>query len=214
MHMNDEPGGIQTILKRPWVFLAVFLVIFFLVSTFLFIIDFIPEPPASPSASEDLETSAAVTVQYPIEAPTRVIIDAVGVDTIIENPESADAQVLDAELLKGAVRYPTSAKLGEVGTVYLFGHQSYLPVVKNKAYKAFNDIQKLKAGDTIRVQSATAEYTYRVTSVALTTATDGVIALSAEGGKLILSTCNSLGADHEERYVVEADLVSRMPLDS
>lgn len=207
---GDEPGGIRTILKRPWVFLAVFLIIFFLISTFLFIIDFVPEPRTAPT-DEPAPVAQAPVV---IEEPVRVIVDKVGINTQVENPNSTDAATLDAELLKGAVRYPTSAKLGEAGTVYLFGHQSYLPVVKNKAFKAFNDIQKLTAGDTIRVQSATAEYEYRVTSVTLTTAADGVIPLGGSEGKLILSTCNSLGADHEERYVVEAELVLRRTLDS
>jgi LPXTG-site transpeptidase (sortase) family protein len=98
-----------------------------------------------------------------------------------------------------------------MGTVYLFGHQSYLPVVHNHAFKAFNDLQKLKAGDVITVSSGTSEYTYAVRSVTLTTAADGVVALESGSRTLVLSTCNSFSKDHEERYIVIADFITKTP---
>ncbi|MEK9177115.1 MAG: sortase [Patescibacteria group bacterium] len=213
---NDSEYSKRKATRQPWEFLGVFLVIFFLISVFLFAIDFVPEAPSADSSRivENAEAAVPVAAAYPVEEPVRIVIDSIGVDTRIENPTSTDLALLDQELLKGAVRYPTSAKLGEAGTVFLFGHQSYLPVVKNKAFKAFNELQKLKEGDTITVSSATAEYVYRVQSVALTTAEKGVVPLSRDGNQLILSTCNSISADHEERYVVEAELVSRRALDS
>ncbi len=203
--------------KRPWEFLTVFLFVFFIISVFLYAIDFVPEAPSgdsSPFVAEKIVAPAEIEPQYAVEEPLKVVINSIGVDTLIKNPESTAFAVLDQELLKGAVRYPASAMLGEPGTVFLFGHQSYLPVVRNKAFKAFNDIQKLKEGDTISVSSKSAEYVYRVTKVTLTTADKGVIPLAREGSRLILSTCNSISSDREERYVVEAEMVSRHPLDS
>jgi LPXTG-site transpeptidase (sortase) family protein len=214
---NNDNNQKRAGAKRPWEFLAVFLAVFFLISVLLFAIDFVPETPSAGPAQNIAakEIPAPVLeVQYPIEEPVKIAIASIGVDIAIENPATTDLKALDEELLKGAVRYPTSAKLGETGTVYLFGHQSYLPVVHNKAFKAFNDVQNLKAGDIITVSSRTAEYTYRVTTVTLTTASNGVIPLAKEGRGLILSTCNSISADHEQRYVVEADFVSRRGLDS
>jgi LPXTG-site transpeptidase (sortase) family protein len=205
---NNEPSGLRVIVKRPWAFLAVFLIIFFMISVFLFVIDFVPEPITPP---HDMATPTAPAVIMYSEEPVQITIDTIGVDTPVGNPTSIDITILDDALLSGAVRYPTSAKLGEVGTVYLFGHQSYLPVVYNHAFKAFNDLQKLSEGDLITVSSAIADYTYRVSSVRLTTASDGVVSLASTGRNLVLSTCNSFSSNHEERYLVEATFVSRTP---
>ena len=122
------------------------------------------------------------------------------------NPTIPTVAVLDKELLKGAVRYPTSAKLGEDGNVVLFGHSSYLPVVGNQAYKTFNEIQKLAVGDSITVYSSDTAYTYRVRNVVKKSASDGVIELSITGRVLTLVTCSSFGAK-EDRFVVTADFV-------
>ena len=116
-------------------------------------------------------------------------------------------------MLSGAVRYPGSALLGENAPMFLFGHQSYLPVVRNQAFKAFNDLQKLDAGDTIRVYSNTAVYEYEVSTVSLVEAADALIPLVPGEKTLVLSTCNSFG-DPGERYVVEAKLISRISTNS
>lgn len=202
------PSSMNTGLPSPWRFAASFLAVFFVSAVLLYAIDFVPEKPGSVAGT------ATTTPEVPMtpEVPIAIKIASIGVDTVIANPATTSVAVMEAELLKGAVRYPASALLGETGTVYLFGHQSYLPVVHNKAYKAFNDLQKLKAGDIITVSSATATYTYAVRTVTLTTAKDGVVPLESTGRTLILSTCNSYSADHEERYVVTADFISKQPI--
>ena len=117
---------------------------------------------------------------------------------------------LDAALLTKVVRYPTSAKLGEAGTVLLFGHSSYLPVVKNPAYQAFNDIQKLQTGDIITVYSLDTAYTYTVRTVEKETASQGAIPLQVSGKVLTLATCNSF-ATKDDRFIVTADFVDSHP---
>ncbi len=212
--MSDDTDQKQTRRKarRPWEFLAVFLILFFAVSVFLYAIDFVPEPKAASAAAPVVTTSAQMVHAVP-EEPVAIRIPAIGVDTPITNPATTSVTALDAALLNGAVRYPASAELGQMGTVYLFGHQSYLPVIHNQAFKAFNNVQKLKEGDIITVSSATTEYQYQVASVTLTTATDGVIPLRSDGRTLILSTCNSFSSDHEQRYIVTAAFISQTPRD-
>lgn len=186
-----------------------FIAVFFVSSVILFLVDFVPEKPSDAGTVAGVATASVAVMAS--EDPISVSIPSIGIETSVSNPATTSVAVLDAELLKGAVRYPTSAKLGDLGTVYLFGHQSYLPVVHNKAFKAFNDVQKLKEGATITVSSATADYTYHVRSVTLTTAADGIVPLDVAGRVLILSTCNSISADHEERYVVIADFITKTP---
>ncbi len=165
----------------------------------------VPEPRSVVSA-----TSTMPLVH--IEEPVRIEIAAISLSVTIANPTTTDIEALDSYLLRGAVRYPTSARLGEAGNVVLFGHSSYLPVVGNQAYKTFNGIQKLAVGDTIMVSSVDTVYTYRVREVAKESAASNAgISLEKKGRQLTLATCNSFGAK-SDRFVVTADFVESHPV--
>ena len=169
-------------------------------------LDLLPSS-SSVEAREGAEASANAATPTTPELPVKIVISNLKLSANIANPTATDAGVLDTELLKGAVRYPTSARLGEEGNVVLFGHSSYLPIVGNQAYKTFNGIQKLTAGDTVTVSSLNMAYIYRVRSVAKESA-DGnsAIPLSVAGRALTLVTCNSF-AQKADRFVVVADFV-------
>jgi len=193
----------------PIRFAAIFFLIFFFTSVVLFTIDFVPEKPSNKNnAPQSTNQNATAEEVARSESPTRIVIKNAGVDTTIQNPVSTNLGVLDNALLSGAVRYPGSSNLGENATMFLFGHQSYLPVVKNQAFKAFNGIQKLSEGDVIQVYSDTAVYEYAVKSVSLVDASNALIPLVSNKKSLVLSTCNSFG-DPGERYVIKADYLSR-----
>src|SRR3989344_3309235 len=196
---------------RKWIFLGVFAVLFLASVGILKNLDLLPEAvvaSATPSTTLTASPLVALSVQAVVpELPTKVEIPAINLVTTIENPATTNIAVLDELLLKGAVRYPTSAKLGEAGNVVLFGHSSYLPVVLNPAYKAFNGIQKLVVGDVVTVYSARTAYTYRVRSVAKESVTsDAGIDLAVTGRVLTLATCDSFG-EKSDRFVVTADFV-------
>lgn len=199
---------------RKWSFFGVFAVAFLGSVLILAKLDLLPETPPPPTASTvtlvasplvatDANAPASATEA---EFPTSMTISTIKLEANISNPDTTDISALDKLLLKGAVRYPTSAKLGEAGNVILFGHSSYLPVVGNQAYKTFNGIQKLIAGDVITVYSLDRAYTYQVRSVSKESANDGAIPLSVVGRVLTLSTCDSFGAK-TDRFVVVADFV-------
>ncbi|MDP3402368.1 MAG: sortase [bacterium] len=199
---------------KKWSFLATFLVVFFVSFATLAALDIVPEAPEKTVASavtvRGSSLAAGVILSAP-ENPVRVEIPEVGINVVINNPESTSVAVLDEALLTGAVRYPTSAKLGEEGNTILFGHSSYLPIVSNKAFKAFNEIQNLKKGDTIMVHSQTMTYIYTVTQVAEADAESAAIPLTTEGYTLTLATCDSFGKK-TSRFIVVADLVESYPL--
>lgn len=197
---------------RKWSFLGLFAVVFLASVSILSELDLLPEPtpPVVALSAPELGSSSAV-LPLVAEAPRRIEIPKIGLAANIQNPTTTDVEALDAELLYGAVRYPTSAKLGEAGNVVLFGHSSYLPVVGNQAYKTFNGIQKLSAGDTVTVSSSLTAYTYRVRSVAKESANNAAIPLSVAGKVLTLATCDSFGAK-TDRFVVVADFVESHPI--
>lgn len=185
----------------------------------LFVIDFLPEAPVEDGAlAEETtiveETTAPAASVLPEEAemlagsplPTKIFFDSLDREVAVLNPASASVAALDNALLSGVVRHPESADLSENGTMFLFGHSSYLPVVHNKNFQAFNGVQNLKWGDTIRVQSADNEYVYRVDRVYQVKASAAEIDIEYGKAKLTLVTCNSFGSK-DDRHVVEATLI-------
>ncbi|MCA9366570.1 sortase, partial [Candidatus Kaiserbacteria bacterium] len=113
--------------------------------------------------SAEVETEP-VSTKDPL--PSRIIFDALdGKSVTVLNPTSNSVAALDEALLTGVVRHPDSADLVSNGNVFILGHSSYLPNVFNKNFQAFNGIQNLTWGDTIRVQSSDTEYIYRVDKV-------------------------------------------------
>lgn len=204
--MQQNRGVIGNIAQRPGAYFITFVMLFAIMVGFMAAVDALPEAPVGtmPVAQEPVpvEPTAPITA----EAPVRVVASTINMDVSIENPGTTDIATLDEALLRGAVRWPESAMLGQEGTVFLFGHSSYLPVVYNQAYKAFNKIQDLKTGESISVYSASTEYRYAVRSVRLADASEDVIELPQTGKQLILVTCDSFGRK-TSRFVVTAELV-------
>ncbi len=196
--------------ERKWTFLGVSVFVFFLSVLALAALDLLPDPPAATPAAPQVVVDAVANMPVPavvVEEPVKIEIPAISLASTIANPATTDIETLDKLLLKGAVRYPTSAELGETGNIVLFGHSSYLPIVGNQAYKTFDGIQKLVAGDDILLYSADAVHTYRVRSVSKESAEgDAGIPLSVTGKVLTLVTCNSF-ATKSDRFVVTADFV-------
>jgi LPXTG-site transpeptidase (sortase) family protein len=138
--------------------------------------------------------------------PDRIIIQEIGLDLNVSNPETRDLEELDAVLKNGPARYVDSALLNERGNVLIFGHSSHLPVVHNQMYKAFNKIPELEAGDLIAVQGSGKEFVYRVTSIEQVDAAEGIIDLSRERTKLTIVTCDTL-TGKSSRFVLEAEFI-------
>lgn len=189
---------------------------FLLLSTILISIDFVPElrvranEENATSSPEVVSTSTITTVPTVLEStvPTRITIERIGLDTPITAPSSTDIDVLDRALLSGAVHYPESGLPGKNANMLLFGHSSYLPVIHNKAYKAFNDLNKLEKGDVITIYSETHIYLYKIETVTLSEASDVRVQFESETPTLTLSTCNSFGAK-QERWIVTATFISK-----
>lgn len=207
----------QRAYTRKWVFLGIFAFMFLGNVMVLGKMDLLPDVSlprvvASVVSTDIVGASTSVPV-VASEFPLSITIPKINLSTTIQNPTTTEVMILDAELLKGAVHYPTSALLGEVGNVVLFGHSSYLPVVNNKAYKAFNGIQKLVAGDVVTVYSSNTAYTYQVRTMTKESTSNAEIPLSVTTRVLTLSTCDSFGTA-TDRFVVVADFVESHAISS
>jgi len=208
-------GAIREIGEHRGAFALAFITIFILTFLFLASVGATPDPIHPQVVDGPVADTIRETPTTPVspEIPVRIVVKDIGLDATIANPVSTDIEVLDAALLKGAVRYPTSAQLGVDGTMLLFGHSSYLPVVRNQAYKAFDDIQKLKPGQIIHVYSSGTDYQYSVTGVRVANADEDSIELNPNGKHLTLVTCDSF-ATKSSRFIVTADFVGAYSLTS
>jgi LPXTG-site transpeptidase (sortase) family protein len=195
---------------RKWSFLAAFALIFAASLAALWQLGLTPEAAEAPLVASADAAPAAVSASA-LELPVKIEIPSIALAASVADPATADIDALDALLLKGAVRYPTSGLLGqENANVVIFGHSSYLPVVGNPAYKTFDGIQKLSRGDTITVYSSDRAYTYVVETVEKEDANSAAIPLAVSGQVLTLSTCDSF-ATKSDRFVVTADFVESHP---
>jgi LPXTG-site transpeptidase (sortase) family protein len=193
----------QNIVRFIILWLAIFLVSFFILS-FLGLVpeeekemeEIIPEEKIIQTLDEKLS----------LISPT-VVINKIGVDVEINNPESRNIDVLDQSLNAGAVRYPSSGLLGEKTNMLLFGHSSNLPIVRNTNFRAFNKLNRLETGDKVSVFSSTHEFIYEVTSVEEADAENALVVFESEKREVTLSTCNTFG-DLNDRFVVKAELIN------
>jgi LPXTG-site transpeptidase (sortase) family protein len=221
MHPEDTVISPYTSpIEEYLVFFLVFVGVLSLTYGFLFVIDFLPEKPTPKTQSPVVVATTTIPkiedepiVNEIIDPfPVRIIFDTLDNRTLaVLNPESSSVAALDAALLKGAVRHPDSADFEQTGTIFLFGHSSYLPNVMNKNFQAFNGIQKLKWGDIVRLQSSDKEYVYRVDRVYEVSAIDAEVKIESGKSKLTLVTCDSFGSK-SDRFVVEASLIESRAL--
>lgn len=134
--------------------------------------------------------------------PDKIIIDKIGVESVIQKPQSQDVEALDQALAKGAVYYPGSGTLS-FGNMFIFGHSTNWQVVNNQAYKTFNDLDKLSLGDEIKIEAEGKTFIYKVENVKLIADSDAFVDFSKSDRMLTLSTCNTFGRK-QDRWVVEA----------
>ncbi len=136
--------------------------------------------------------------------PQKIEIAKIGVSSAIQAPRSVDVSVLDAALAKGATYYPGSGTL-QGGNMFIFGHSTNWKVVNNPAYKTFNGLDKLAAGDEIILTSGGKKYVYAVQSVIQASENDVLVEFDKGGRTLTISTCDTFG-QKQDRWVVEAEL--------
>ena len=187
------------------------LVIFLMTYTLLALLGFVPEQfkfvsTKAPVVERQYQNEDVLVTPSEKDdnlIPTKIEIPKIGVSSLINTPNAIDVATLDAALTKGAVYYPGSGTL-QGGNMFLFGHSTNWSVVNNQAYKTFNDLNKLKAGDEITLTSGGTQYVYVVRTVELASEDDALVQFASEGRMLTISTCDTFGRK-QDRWVVEAE---------
>lgn len=106
------------------------------------------------------------------------------------------------------MRYPGTARPGEAGNAFIFGHSSNYPWVISEYNDVFALLNTLSTGDDIVVYYDQKKYTYRITDRAIVDPGDTKV-LSARDPKkkeISLMTCWPVGTTLE-RYIIFGELV-------
>lgn len=220
MEVRSWTEFFEAVLLRKVAFLVAFFITFLVTYAVLAWLDFLPEAVKiddsvvesvknnvdESQTKTDLITENINSVIESVVLPAFIYIDALDRTISISNPTSREISDLDKALLSGAVRHPDSATLDQLGTVFILGHSSYLPSVRNKNFQAFNGIQDLEWGDIIEVSSTESVYRYRVERVYRAKAEDVTVPIAGTERILTLATCNSFGSA-DDRYIVEAEQI-------
>lgn len=133
------------------------------------------------------------------ESLTRIRIPKLGVDTIVVEGTTASA------LRAGAGHYPTTALPCEDGNVGIAGHRTTYG-------KPFANLDRLKTGDTIILETPIGSCTYEVSKQPFIVAPTNldVVANTPTTRELTLTTCHPKHSARQ-RLIVKANFVSGEP---
>ena len=161
-------------------------------------------------------TPASADVTFSVTPyENRIIIPRLGKNIpLVDVEHDADAKfgemqdVFMEELKKWVVRYPGTARPGEVGNAFIFGHSSNYPWIASEYNDVFALVDTLIDGDKIIVYYNQHKYTYRITDRATVRPGDTRVLSSRDPNKKELSimTCWPIGTTLE-RYIIFAELV-------
>lgn len=161
------------------------------------------QAPVATSTSQ-IPASGTPTVEVTGDDIIRVRIPKIGVDAPVVHPAAITIDTLDEAVSRGAVYYPGSGTPAG-GNLFIFGHSTNWAVVRNPAYKTFNNLEKMTVGQEIIIETPQADFIYKVENVFTDDAENVLVDFKSDKPMLTLSTCNTLG-EKQERHVVEAVL--------
>ncbi len=161
------------------------------------------------SQNQGEPTPPAVQVVDPtttsIEEPAHIIINKIGVDTPILWDTPIES-TLDA-LNHGVAHLKGTARLGQVGNVFITGHSSDYSWKKNPYAAVFSLVPKLIIGDIITIRENGKAYTYKVAQTKVVSPKQVEVTQQTPTPMLTLMTCYPVGTTRD-RFIVHATLVS------
>lgn len=130
-----------------------------------------------------------------------IYIPRIRVAAPIVRPASTDDGTINAELLKGVLKYPGTAEPGEKGNVFLTGHSSYYWWKQSDYKTVFSLVPELVGGDEIIVYSKGVRYIYKVSEIRTVGPTAVDVMRPTPDPVVTLSTCVPVGTSYQRRIV-------------
>jgi sortase A len=111
------------------------------------------------------------------------------------------------ELEYGIVRYPGSAKPGEKGNSFIFGHSSNFPWIAGEYNDVFSRLGQVEVGDIVFSYYGQKKYKYRVIEKKVVKPNDiGVLKNDETKKELTLMTCWPIGTTLN-RLIIKTELI-------
>ncbi len=162
-------------------------------------------PHESPSLPLPTPTPTLVPTPKPIVEPAHIVIEKINVDVPVQWDIPAD-KTIDA-LNSGVAHLQGTARLGEIGNLFITGHSSDYSWKKNPYAAAFSLVPKLIPGDIITIHENGKSYVYKVATTKIVKPTAVEVANPTTTPTLTLLTCYPVGTT-KERFIVHASLIS------
>ncbi len=161
---------------------------------------FAPSPPAYKAKKINNNT---VVMQ-----PNLLVIPGLGIEAPVVYVDENSEQVFQKALTGGVAHYPGTAKPGEFGNCYIFGHSSDYFWSKGRYKTVFALLPRIQKGEEIVVSSQSGEkFTYVVTDSFSAAATDVKWLEQGDYSKKILTLQTSWHIGTAlKRWIVRAEL--------
>ncbi len=149
--------------------------------------------------------AAAVREAGPGAPLTRIVIDRIGLETLVVEGTSP------AALRAGAGHYPNTPLPGQAGNVAIAGHRTTYG-------KPFNRLDEVRLGDDIWLSTPAGDHRYAVAPAPegwtgnpfITSPSNWGVVTETSGSMLTLTTCHPKGSARQ-RLIVRAELVESFP---
>lgn len=156
------------------------------------------------SSATPLPTDSPAPIMAVVE-PARLLIDKIGVDVPVVWNVPIDQTV--ESLNRGVAHLANSARLGEIGNLFITGHSSDY-VWKHNPYAAvFSLLPKLQPGDDISFRENGQTFVYRVTQTKIVGPDHIEVTNQTSTPIITLMTCYPVGTTRE-RFIVQANLIA------
>ncbi len=155
--------------------------------------------------NQSIEQTVGVKPSTVSELPLYLEVPSLGIQSAIEAPTVLAVAVLDAALNRGPVYYQGSGSPGQ-RNMLIFGHSTGFSIVRNQAYKVFNNIKNAKTGSLIYIRTSSGVHTYKTLNVKRVSKYNAWIDFNTVKPLLTLATCDSFGKA-SDRWVLEAEYV-------
>lgn len=143
-----------------------------------------------------------------VTQPNLVSIPSLGITApVVESAGNTEADFQQA-LQHGVVRYPGTAKPGQIGNVYLFGHSSDFPFKKGDYKTVFALLPNIADKAEIKLSDEQGSlHVYQVVNRFVANTTDVHLLSQETNGKKILTLQTSYPVGTAlQRYIVQAEL--------
>ena len=158
-------------------------------------------------ANDNLNSPAKAPLKF--REPNTIYIDSLKITAPLVYITDTGETAFQAGLLNGAVHYPNTARPGEFGNVFIFGHSSDYYWSKGKYKQIFAPLPKITKREEIAVTDNVGKpYTYQVTEAFVAEANDVKYLDQYNFQKKLLTVQTSYPVGSaKKRFVVLAELV-------